>query len=151
MNYNKNQTTSQKKILSFFKTEPATKLTSDNRKNRQRGALSVFLNSKGYSLPIRLFVGFLGMSFLLLGLMFKKLPPLVPFYYSLPWGDEQLVAPYELFIIPVSLIVIFIANIEVSLLLIKKDTFLIQLLLWSTCCLALAGFITLLKIVLLVS
>lgn len=109
-----------------------------------------FLKHPSYYLPLRIFVILLGVSFLFLGLTFRKLPPVVPLYYSLPWGEEQLVRPYELFIIPVSFIIMFLANIILSFFIIKKDTFLIQMLLWASCILALSGLITLIKIILLV-
>ena len=31
-----------------------------------------------------------------IGLMTNKLPPRIPLYYSLPWGEEQLAAPGEM-------------------------------------------------------
>lgn len=113
-------------------------------------SLSLFLGNKSYYLPLRIFTVLLAISFFVLGITFKKLPPLVPLYYSLPWGEEQLTKSYELFIIPISLIIIFFINAFVSIFLIKKDTFLIQLLIWSSCFTALIGLITLTKIIFLV-
>ena len=37
-----------------------------------------------------------------IGISWKKLPPMVPLWYSLPWGDEQLAAPLWLIILPMS-------------------------------------------------
>lgn len=39
-------------------------------------------------------------SFFLLILFWGKLPPQVPFFYSRPWGEEQLGKPLELLILP---------------------------------------------------
>ena len=36
------------------------------------------------------------------GISWKKLPPMVPLWYSLPWGDEQLAAPFWRIILPLS-------------------------------------------------
>lgn len=112
--------------------------------------ISTFINNPHYLLPIRLLFLTLGLSFLLLGITFKKLPPIVPLYYSLPWGDEQLARTSELFIIPFSVMLILILNFFISMLLLKKDQFLTQLLLWASLALSVAGLITLSEIIFLV-
>lgn len=48
---------------------------------------------------------------LILGIYFKKLPPLVPLYYSLPWGEDQLTAPYMLLLLPLGSLLWYILSI----------------------------------------
>jgi hypothetical protein len=41
---------------------------------------------------------------------FNSLPPQIPLYYSLPWGDQQLVSVSSIFILPVLSVVILLVN-----------------------------------------
>lgn len=112
--------------------------------------LSLFWGNPAYFLALRINLILLAVIFLVLGLTFTKLPPVVPLYYSLPWGEEQLTRKHELFIIPLAVIIIFFLNLVFSFFILKKDQFLIQLLLWTSCILTLFTLITLIKIVFLV-
>lgn len=138
-----------KKFFSFFKKNKTP--TPTNLKNNSRlKNISAFFNNSHYSLPIRLFLSMMGISFIILAITFRRLPPSVPLYYSLPWGEEQLARPSDLFIIPFSIMIIFLINLILSIIFLKKDNFLIQFLMWSSCLIALGGLITLTKIILLV-
>lgn len=44
---------------------------------------------------------------------YRHLPPLLPLWYSKPWGEERLASPYFLFIIPVSGLCVYLINIWV--------------------------------------
>lgn len=117
---------------------------------RFRLDIASFFNNPIYFLPARILLVLLGASLLLLGVFFRKLPPVVPLYYSLPWGEEQLAKTNELFLIPLSIVILFLLNILLSIVFLKKDNFLVQLLLWSLATFTLFGLITLIKIVFLV-
>lgn len=56
----------------------------------------IFVN-KPFSIPIRIFFIIVTLSFVMLGISLRALPPLIPLYYSLPWGEEQLVRSNQLF------------------------------------------------------
>ena len=47
---------------------------------------------------------------ILLGIFFLQLPPLVPMFNQLPWGDERLGANYEMFLPLVITLVFFLFN-----------------------------------------
>lgn len=111
---------------------------------------STTINHSSFFLPIRLFLFILIICFIILAVVFKKLPPAIPLYYSLPWGEDQLAKPSDLFIIPFSLILIFLLNLVLSLTFLKKDPFLTKFLIWNSCFVALAGLITLIKIIFLI-
>lgn len=136
----------QNKYKFFKKNKTPAKLKNDSRLKNA----SNFFNNSLYSLPIRLFLIIMGISFIVLAIAFRRLPPSVPLYYSLPWGEEQLAGTSELFIIPFSIMIIFLLNLILSMLFLKKDHFLIQFLMWSSCLIALGGLITMAKIILLV-
>lgn len=112
--------------------------------------IKYIFNTMPFLLPTRIYFIILILSFILLGVTFKRLPPLVPLYYSLPWGEEQLVRSDQLFIIPFSMLVVFITNLIIILTIVKKDRFLTLLVLWGVCFFSLMGIITLVKIVFLV-
>lgn len=54
--------------------------------------------------------------FILLGflLLYKSLPPKIPLYYSLPWGENQLVAKSQFLIIPLILILLTLTNLFIT-------------------------------------
>ncbi len=91
-----------------------------------RDNLTDFFKYPRNFLPMRVYLILTGVIFLLLGITFKRLPPLVPLYYSLPWGEDQLAKKLELFFIPFSAVVIFLLNVVISLLFLKRDIPLIQ-------------------------
>jgi uncharacterized membrane protein len=49
-------------------------------------------------------------SVLVLAISWNKLPPQVPFYYSLPWGEDQLTNPLDLWLIPGSIFIVILVN-----------------------------------------
>jgi len=53
----------------------------------------------------------LSASFFLLLFSWFKLPPEIPLFYSLPWGEEQLVSPFFLWLLPGSSLVIVLINL----------------------------------------
>lgn len=99
---------------------------------------------------LKIFIFLTGMTFLVLGLTFRKLPPVVPLYYCAPWGEEQLGRSFELFLIPFATIVFFVINFLLAKLFVKKDLFLVQILMWTATFLSLLGLITITKTILLV-
>ncbi len=103
------------------------------------------------NLAVKLSIILLGLSFIISAFFFRKLPPLIPLFYSLPWGEEQLVRSYNLMLIPFSQVVFFIINYLFSITILKKESLLVQIILWSTTIFGLAGLIALIKIVLLVT
>ena len=51
-------------------------------------------------------LAFLILQALLLGIFFLQLPPLVPLFNQMPWGDERLGANYEIFL-PLAITIVF--------------------------------------------
>lgn len=76
------------------------------------------------------------------------LPPVVPLFYGLPSGTDQLVSSIFLVVAPVSSLIITLINILISNLI--KDIFLKRALIISSVFVSLLFAITLVKIVLLV-
>lgn len=40
----------------------------------------------------------------LIGISYRNLPPLIPLFYSRPWGEEQLINPLALYILPIGIV-----------------------------------------------
>ncbi|MBI2029762.1 hypothetical protein HYT02_05060 [Candidatus Gottesmanbacteria bacterium] len=140
-----------KKKLGIFSFLSLKKSKLPNIENMSKfNDLKFMFANMPFSLPIRIYFILLAISFIILGFTFKKLPPLTPLFYSLPWGEEQLVRSSQLFIIPFSEIMVFITNIIISILFTNKDKFLTLLILWTNCFYALLALITLTKIIFLI-
>ena len=52
-----------------------------------------------------------------------KLPPQIPFFYSKPWGEQMLVSPVALWILPGSCVLLVILNFSIVIFWIKKNMF----------------------------
>ena len=97
--------------------------------------------------PLQIFFLLLAMSFIVIAVFYYRLPPEIPFFYSLPWGEEQLAKNYYILFIPGFTLTIFLINFIFVLIISKKDIFLAQIILWSTCFIAVLSLITLIRII----
>jgi len=81
----------------------------------------------------------------------RMLPPLVPLWYSRPWGADQLAAPFFLFILPVSSLFLYGVNFLIAIYVTAEYLIFTQLLFLSSFIVSLLSFVTLVKILFLVS
>lgn len=81
---------------------------------------------------------------------FGNLPQQVPLYYSLPWGESQLVSTSTLFLIPTLSIVLFLVNHLFAIGYSQKNPLLSQLLIFTSLIVSFFFLLTLLKIIYLV-
>ena len=93
---------------------------------------------------------FISIQLVLLIWQFVNLPLQVPLYYSLPWGELQLVSASTLFLIPTFSIVLFIVNHLFAIGYSQKNPLLSQLLIFTSLIVSFFFLLTLLKIIFLV-
>lgn len=74
-----------------------------------------------------------------------QLPPLVPLYYSLPWGVDRLVAPLWLMSLPAAAVAVIIVNFIGSFML--REIVLTRILSSTALLVSLLALITLTKII----
>ena len=79
------------------------------------------------------------------------LPPMVPLWYSRPWGADQMTEPYWLFLLPAASIFLYIINVLVSIYFTAEYLIFTQMLFLSSLIVSLLSFIALVKIVFLVT
>lgn len=82
---------------------------------------------------------------------FTNLPPQVPLYYSLPWGESQLASASSLFILPTVSIVLLFINHLFSISLSKTSQLLSRFLIIISLIISFFSLVTLLRIVILIS
>lgn len=86
-----------------------------------------------------------------IAISWKNLPPMVPLWYSLPWGDEQLASPIWLTVLPGGSIawqiISFITNVYVT----RDHLIFAQILSLASCFLSLFSCIVLVSIVSLIT
>lgn len=78
----------------------------------------------------------------------KFLPPKLPLFYSLPWGEKQLVSTSQLLIIPAIITLVTFFNLIISWQLHPSQSFFKKILLFSSVLASLILTITFLKIIL---
>lgn len=98
-----------------------------------------------------IFLALLLASIAILALQWPKLPPQVPLYYSLPWGESQLAAPWEVAILPTLAASIFITNLALTFLLSRDNKLLSQIFVLTGLFVASMLLYSLLQILILVS
>lgn len=77
----------------------------------------------------------------------KSLPPKLPLFYSLPWGEKQLGNQQQLFIIPATVALVALFNLIISWQLHASQIFFKKILLTSSILVSLILTITFLKII----
>lgn len=81
----------------------------------------------------------------------KLLPPLVPLWYSRPWGVDELAPPIFLFLLPMTSIIVYSINVVISIYLTSEYLIFTQVLFLSSLVVSLLTCITLIKILFLVT
>ncbi|MGI6278240.1 MAG: hypothetical protein ACOYJ8_00245 [Patescibacteria group bacterium] len=103
------------------------------------------------TVKLALFIS-LGLIFLMVGLFFvvyNKLPPQVPLFYSRPWGEAQLASPWLLLVLPALSFFISLLNFILSGLFFDRP-FLVQVLMWASVVFSFLSFFTLFRIIVII-
>lgn len=90
------------------------------------------------------------LDILLLFVFLRKLPPLIPFFNSMPWGLDRLARPMFLFILFSSFIAVFFLNNFFGIILYKDFPLISRILSFSAFLFILLGLLGTIQIVLLV-
>ena len=90
-------------------------------------------------------------SLVVIILKWGKLPPLVPLWYSRPWGTDQFAQPIWLFILPLGSLLLYFINLIVGIYLSSEYLIFTQILFLSSFIVSFLSFVTLLKIIFLVT
>jgi len=78
----------------------------------------------------------------------RFLPPKLPLFYSLPWGEKQLAGSLQLLIIPAAISLVTLSNLIISWQLHSSQSFFKNILLFSSLLVSLVLVITFFKIIL---
>lgn len=81
----------------------------------------------------------------------RMLPPMVPLWYSRPWGADQLASPYWLILLPLASLFLYGVNFLVSMYVMAEYLIFTQMLFLSSLVVNLLSFVTLMKILFLVT
>ncbi len=101
-------------------------------------------------LGMRAGLGSLGLSLIILGLMFTKLPPEIPLWFSRPYGPERLAANWTLALLPLISLVVQVISMRGAGAVIEEDKLMAQILIWAGTIVAIMNLIAVVKIVMLV-
>ena len=81
----------------------------------------------------------------------RMLPPLVPLWYSRPWGADQLASPYWLFILPVASLILYGISFVASMYVTAEYLIFTQMLFLSSLLVSILSFVSLIKIIFLIT
>ena len=91
-------------------------------------------------------ISLLGQSALLL-ITWGQLPPVVPIFYSKPWGDLMLAAPIYLWLLPGVTLIFFILNYFIAIYILREYYFLNRVLIAFTALIAISTLYDLSRII----
>lgn len=91
------------------------------------------------------------LSVALLAWRWSRLPPLVPLWYSRPWGTDQLANPYWLLVLPVGSLIVYGVNALVSIYITGEYLIFTQILFLSSLIVSLLSAFSLIKILFLIT
>lgn len=98
---------------------------------------------------------FIAISTLITGGLFawrySSLPPQLPFWFSRPWGDDQLAAPWWLLMLPASVIVWHLVNSLVSIYVLHDHRIFSKILFLTSLMLSVMSMIIVAKVIFMVS
>jgi len=75
------------------------------------------------------------------------LPPQLPFFYSKPWGEEQLIQPFSLFVLPLLGLIVFFGNLTLMSFVSKKELLIRHILIIAIFLFNLLSLITIVQII----
>lgn len=103
----------------------------------------------GYCL--RLDVALFFITALLMLYLWRRLPPEIPLFYSLPWGEEQLASPWGLWGLLMGLLLLNLVNFILGSFFYRNYKYLSFLVWVATAVLTALGTLTIIKIILLIT
>lgn len=112
--------------------------------------LTAFREERTIRLANRIYLGALFLGLLLILLFLKRLPPQVPLYYSLPWGDEQLASPLLFFLLPLGCLLFGFLNLFLAIISFGSHPLAARILVWFNVIFTLLATFTLFRIIMLV-
>ena len=114
-------------------------------------ALGHLWQDKTVSLILRWNLVLIVIQLAYLFLQFNVLPPQVPLFYSLPWGEPELAGASSLFLLPLLSLVIFLLNSVLAAIFLKPLRLLSRLLFIFSLIFALLSSVSLLRIISLIT
>lgn len=113
--------------------------------------INLFRKEKIIKITSQISLGLLLLALVLLAVFWQKLPPEIPLFYSLPWGEEQLGSPGFLLILFFAGFFLGIINFILGLIFFEKHPLAAKILAFVTTSVSLLLMITVFKIIFLVT
>lgn len=111
-----------------------------------RGKIKIFLSDQFVRLSLILSVLFVIPLLFIIGYSINKLPPLIPFFNSMPWGEERLINSNVILVLPLLVIGIFLANIFQAIFSYSKYVLVSRIIMFNTFLFLLLGLLAYLQI-----
>lgn len=77
---------------------------------------------------------------------YGNLPPLIPFFNSMPWGEERLVNSHVTIFLPLILLTVFVGNLLFALVAYKKNVLIARIILFNCFLFLILGLLAYLQI-----
>lgn len=92
----------------------------------------------------------IGLQLIIIALAWIQLPPELPLLYSQPYGENQLIKNWQLWFLPLIILIITTFSVRLAVAAASKDKLWSQMILWSALIMSTMTLVTLIKIVLLI-
>lgn len=111
---------------------------------------SFIVQDSSIKYPFFLCIFFIITQLILLAVFYNNLPPLIPLFNSLPWGESRLAFSQFIFLVPAVSIIVILLNLYIAKLIYTKHTLVARILTVNGFLISLLGFLALAQILLLV-
>lgn len=111
---------------------------------------SFIVRDSSIKYPFFLCIFFLTIQVILIAIFYSSLPPLIPLFNSLPWGENRLALSQLIFLVPTVSIVVIFLNLYIAKLIYTKHTLVARILTVNGFLVSLLGFFALVQILLLI-
>ncbi len=111
-----------------------------------RERFNYILTDQFVRISIILSLLFLVPLFIVIIATYSSLPPLIPFFNSMPWGEERLANSIVTIILPMLLVAVFVGNILQATFTYRKYVLIARIILFNCFLFFLLGFLAYLQI-----
>ena len=115
-----------------------------------KGNFNDMLKDKMVRMLLAIAFIFLIVHIFFIALFYPKLPPYIPFFNSMPWGEARLIPSFLLLSLPIVLITVFICNVAIALSLYRKFPLIARVVQFNSALFIFLSFLAYLQILFLV-
>lgn len=115
-----------------------------------KGNFKILFKDSFIKYSLILSIAFIVINSLIIIIFYGNMPPYIPFFKSMPWGEERLAFYNTILFFPITSLLVIVVNYFLSILIYKKYTLISRILSANAFLFSFLAFISYLQIILLI-